>query len=151
MNGKTYPAITLHQPWASLVASGYKLLLRTSNQDFGELVGQTVAIHASECYTKGLITILKKDYPDVPIDRLSCPSCCVLCLVDVFTFSPVNKNHNGMALEDCGGDWGIPLFGLFFKNIRPFLKPIPCDWDDGMIWFWTAPEEPLFDFLEKKI
>ena len=46
-------AITLHQPWASLIALGIKTVETRSWPAPARLVGQTIAIHASKRVVKG--------------------------------------------------------------------------------------------------
>jgi hypothetical protein len=40
-----YPAITINQPWASLIANGIKTIETRKHTKFKCLVGQRIAIH----------------------------------------------------------------------------------------------------------
>ena len=44
------PAISLHQPWASWVAMGWKTIETRSHNRFASLVGKRVAIHAARTW-----------------------------------------------------------------------------------------------------
>ncbi len=46
-------AITLHQPWASLIAYGYKMIETRTHARFSGLVGERIAIHAGLTYDRG--------------------------------------------------------------------------------------------------
>lgn len=48
----TYPAISIHQPWASFIAHGIKRTEGRTHGRFASLVGQRVAIHATKTWDK---------------------------------------------------------------------------------------------------
>ncbi|MCY4560236.1 MAG: ASCH domain-containing protein [Chloroflexi bacterium] len=54
-------AITLHQPWASLIALGLKTVETRSWPAPARLVGQTVAVHAGKRVVRGPSVLVERE------------------------------------------------------------------------------------------
>jgi hypothetical protein len=128
-------AITLHQPWASLI-----------------LVGQTIAIHAGQKWDKFAFTIswpltdgemavaaVAEYRADGAAVRRAIGAArkargCVVAIADVEAHRRLTEADSQAALCPADG-----LFGLVLSNVRRFLEPIAARGRQG-IWEWEPPE-----------
>jgi hypothetical protein len=79
--------ITLHQPWASLIACGLKTIETRTHDRFRSLVGETVAIHAGKrsgpgpSYRFMIKHNIREDYYDEALEHASTHRGCIVCVV----------------------------------------------------------------------
>ncbi len=141
-------ALTLWQPWASLVTAKIKWLETRSWQiDYrGPL-----AIHAAKAYPRAARELaatpafrwgLHRCDPDLPRG-------CVLCTVELVAIYPVeeligdarqlelpgNFQAPDFATQFCFGDFSPGRFAWHFKNITPLATPAPAK-GGQRIWEW---------------
>jgi hypothetical protein len=142
-------AISLHQPWASLVACGTKTIETRSWPAHKSVIGERIAIHAAKT-REGKYNFLGRDLPlnfdDLPFGALVCTavldrcvkvnhiwrgcyeqsSPCVLCTVSEFPMSeqfPVDRY----------GDFNRGRWLWILKDIQPLDRPISTPGRQG---FW---------------
>ena len=129
-------AITLWQPWATLIAEGYKTIETRGHDRFKCLVGQNIIIYAGQRYDENAINelatvnfnarkfLIEKEYNEGPL-----PAGVILCKAFV---------HDGRWLT---GDDSIQAccsvegkrYGLFLTGIKKFYAPLPMKGKQG-IW-----------------
>lgn len=142
MNGKTYQTITLYQPWASMIAQGHKTIETRGHRKFAKLVGATIAIHAGRKFdTRGALEIQDR-YFAIPTQSFGYPAGAVICLADVFAFTPLTAHHARQSLLLPRYLEPGKLWGLFLNNVRTFRAPVKCNGSQG-VWTWTAPKDLL--------
>ena len=142
IRSSTY-AITLHQPWASLIALGIKMVETRSWPAPVRLVGQTVAVHAGK-------RVVRK--PGVGIENEMCarlgedwhrtiPGGAVLATATLAGMARVERVYAraGLAVHDLSTEAGCAV-GLEQTQIDPWGDFSPSRW----LWFLsdvgTLPE-----------
>jgi hypothetical protein len=157
---ETFPAITIWQPWASLIAAGAKPYEWRGWRAPRRLVGKRIAIHAGArrvqtCELAQLLYELRYRHPDltsldvpraVPLlDQWltspgSLPLSSVLCLATLgepITAASYAEWHGGIRAADSDRvdhtKWGWPLTDI--EAVQPF---VPAKGRQG-IWHWTPP------------
>jgi hypothetical protein len=133
-------AITLHQPWASLIAYGLKTIETRPHDRFRSLVGQTVAIHAGlqrveidwvalrQCYGCDVRTLHQA------LSHSLEHGGCVVAVADVTSLLVGADVFDRDALCPTAG-----RFGLSLARVRRIREPIPATGRQG-IWTWEPPE-----------
>lgn len=58
-------ALTLHQPWAALVASGVKLIENRPMRPMADAIGHRIAIHAGLTFDEDAASMIVATFPDV--------------------------------------------------------------------------------------
>jgi hypothetical protein len=146
-------AITLHQPWASLIAFGLKSIETRTHDRFRGLVGQTIAIHAGQKWDE-LAFSISWPLTDAEMAREAAAEYgadgaavrraihaargaagCVVAVVDVADHRRLTGADSRAALCQAEG-----LFGLVLVNVRRFREPIAARGHQG-IWEWEPPED----------
>lgn len=144
-------AVTLWQPWSSLVAWGEKQYeTRSWKTDYrGPL-----AIHAGKSDdTIQLIEV--NSFYRAAFDRagvsqdLKLPAGCVLCVVDLVDVQQVREVDRGVLFgkmldekEENFGDYSHGRFAWKLENLRVLAKPIPACGYQGL-WNWPVELESL--------
>ena len=132
-------AISLTQPWASLVALGEKSV-ETRGWRPTSVLGDDIAIHASNgfplqcrqlCDQPVFAGALKQSWTQLPIGA-------VIAVVNVMSFYPTEDLRGLDGVELAFGDYGPKRFGWFLQNVRPLAKPVPCR---GALGIWSLPAE----------
>lgn len=152
-------AITLHQPWATLIALGVKTIETRSwpfpgAPDFGAADGVPLAIHAAKSIPRyaydamasepALVQALYDRWPRVRLDEL--PLGKVIAVCEVVACLPSEREP--------GVPWTSPVFeknapyGDFspgrwlwlLDKIQPLVFPMPAVGHQGL-WDWTPPGE----------
>lgn len=131
------PAITLHQPWASLVEAGSKPYETRHWRASPRFVGQRIAIHAA---SRPIITKLQDDVLDAITEALGGPSwhhalprgavLCTAILASVHSTDDVEADPFGNYAP---GRWAWRL-----TDIRPVTPHAPARGGQGW-WRWQAP------------
>ncbi len=126
-------AITIYQPWASLIILGLKTIETRGHDRFKGLAGETIAIHSSKKpYQKRPRTDLGKAryshlQEDVPLGV-------VLGTAKVEKAAWCLPSDSEFSLCQCNG-----MFGLWLSEAYEFREPIPARGHQG-IWNWEPPE-----------
>jgi hypothetical protein len=117
-----FPAITLWQPWAQLIALGWKIIETRTHNRFKCLNGQTILIHAGarwdDNWFKTVAPYLdhEQEYKSDFIKKIE-PT--IICSVNVFNYQLLSREHSKESLIDC---FPIPFkrYGLFLKDLQLF-------------------------------
>jgi hypothetical protein len=134
-------AITLHQPWASLVAIGEK---HYETRSWSTAYRGPLAIHAAKT-KKGrassyqLITSTLTQAGYATFDHL--PFGCVIALVNlnaVYSTLDVRLRYTTSEQELAFGDYSDDRFAWELELIRVYDPPIPATGRQGF-WNWTVP------------
>lgn len=157
----TIKVISLWQPWATLMAAGYKRIETRSWPPRGLKSGQLVAIHAAKRWTEDerdiciddpyfrrYLTLAQRrglwDFERPPLG-------CVVAVAryqEAISTDAINTVNLPGAYqpqlvisyrEDAFGNYGPDRYGWVFSEVRP-LEPIPLRGMQG-IFDWTPPAE----------
>jgi hypothetical protein len=142
-------AITLTQPWATLVAIGAK---RIETRDWQTYCRDDIAIHAAKGFpddARYLVTeepfrtalggVLATELPRASIIA-------VVRLSQIFTFG-ADTAQQVRARSAAGrlppfeadfGDYGVGRFGFVLENVRKLSTPVPAR---GMLNLWQVPSD----------
>lgn len=137
-------AITLHQPWASLVIAKHKTIETRLHKKLQHLKGQRIAIHAGKKYDLDAWREVKiwarsdeAVQMSLPVNAYLCPMGAVLGTAQVFNTMWLEQhvcNSRG-ALINCHDQ---RRFGLFLSDVVQFEDPIPASGKQGA-WNWECP------------
>lgn len=143
-------ALTLHQPWATLIALGIKTIETRSWPPPRNLMGQTVAIHAG-CKLQPNLgpeieAILRLTHSDHWRRRL--PAGSVVATATVRGACQVTglAAGTGQAITRCGqiiatdpyGDFRAGRWLWFLTDISPLSEPMPAT-GRQKLWHWQPP------------
>jgi hypothetical protein len=129
-------AITLWQPWASLIALGYKTIETRGHDSFRCLKGQRIAIHAGKQFQPGVLDYVSRfkairiEDQDI-FDKWACPVSAVLCTALVADARWLTPSDNKAALCECDER----RFGLVLVDIQAIHPLVPQKGAQG-IWEW---------------
>jgi len=134
-------ALTLWQPWASLVASGLKRVENRPWKPPSWLIGKSLAIHAGQKYDRNS-AITAEALGGNPPARRECPSGAIIGIGRV-----IGVAKSEVEVVDLSGDmsqarWFFGPYGWVLDNIRELPTPLECRGFQGL---WRVPE----DLLEK--
>lgn len=127
-------AISLWQPWASLVRDGRKTYETRSWKPKIER-GTLLAIHAARYWTNQLAEFQHE------FEVQDCPRGAILCVVrykaayrteEAYSHAPV------AATEERFGDWTSGRWAWRLELVHKFSVPIPCKGHQSL--WWTDPE-----------
>jgi activating signal cointegrator 1 len=121
-------ALSVWQPWATLIAIGAKEYETRHWQAPGCIVGHDVVIHASktrdemgECYHEPFRSVLKAAGftrpSDLPFGAAVCIARCDGSYLADDLVARISEQ------ERCFGNYGTGRFGWKFSNLRRFLNP----------------------------
>ncbi len=131
----TYPAITLHQPWATLIAEGIKTVETRTHNRFKCLEGREIAIHAGKTWdATGAHDVNMRGYVQGLLRPGGHVFGAVLCRAKVTMAGPLKPDMERAACCPTEG-----LFGLTLQVTEVYDPPIPATGRQG-IWQWTEPE-----------
>lgn len=122
-------AITIKQPWASMIANGLKSIETRSHTRFKNLLGRRVAIHAGLATDKNFWSY-ERFFPEekkhliskVWSEESEQMAGMVLATAKVYDIKKLSYQHNRFALTDCG--MHRELTGLFLTEIYKLQHPI---------------------------
>ncbi len=136
--------ITLHQPWASLIAAGLKTIETRTHDHFAWLAGHRIAIHAGKRYDMDAPTVVSQHYDLTDLDHKTlrayaetiavdlCPRGAIVCTAKVTEARWLEKRHSTAALCPAAG-----LFGLFLAEVEVVDPPVKVRGQQG-VWEWRA-------------
>ena len=143
-------AITIWQPWASLIALGYKTIETRTHSRLGCLHDprERFAIHAACRFDEwaagviaGVLERWRAHYPRLPVtseqlaDPNAWPRGAVVGTARGVGFGVLNERYELSALCPCDGLWG-----LFVADARALPEPVPARGFQG-VWSWTPPPD----------
>jgi len=121
-------AITLYQPWASLIAEGYKTIETRQHDRFKDLKGRRIAIHAGMRFDRWPY-VERDQHPNM--HKIKMPHGVIVCTAQVdnarwLRGDSIQEYDAAMCITD-------GLFGLFLSDIQKVEPPIPARGWQG-IW-----------------
>lgn len=135
--------ISLHQPWASWVALGWKTIETRTHDRFKNLIGQIIGIHAAKHWDKewrekvgNTLSVFGRYKTDNDL-LINAPRGWLIATAYVEEFRLLNKKDSGKALCCCDDN---DLFGLVLSNIVR-IEPIPMK---GMQGIWNYDGEIIY-------
>jgi activating signal cointegrator 1 len=139
---KSVPAITIHQPWATLLARGLKVHETRSWYPPAWLVGKRLAIHAGAHYTMAhevsdaLSDILDREH-------LNSMPMALGAVVGTARLVAVHRTDDRLSLvsadDDAAGDWSPGRYAWEMEDSVEFAEPIPCR-GAQKVWTWAPGE-----------
>lgn len=139
-------AITIHQPWASLIAHGHK---RYETRSWRTHYRGPIAIHASQRTDRQAVLDVAREYPHIWREISPLPKGCIVavadlvdCLKSVDTWTDgyeLEGRHLIYAPEYEFGDFTPGRYAWELSNVR-LIEPIPAKGRQGL-WNWNPPED----------
>jgi hypothetical protein len=147
-------ALTVRQPYASLLAIGAKRVETRSWASRGLAAGEWLAIHAArEWYPSGQEMARAEPFASAleharasgflaTTDAGELPRSCILALARFACAIPGDRPEAAAlsADERAFGIYGPGRWGWVFDAVRPLREPIPASGALGL-WEWEAPPE----------
>lgn len=149
-------AITLHQPWASLIAAGIKDKETRSWAPPKALIGQRIAIHAALRRPSKLLYPVKDgsaygflDVQDMPrgavVATARLQAAYQICGKDeCFLYAPCCKAcedltecHRELYEPDDYGDYSVGRWVWFLEDVQPLEEPMPAK-GGQKFWWWDG-------------
>lgn len=135
-------ALSLTQPWATLMALGQKRIETRSWRPAPQFMGQVIAIHAAKGFP-GYARELVNDEPFLSaLNRIGYDALPIGAIIAVGRLAEVRRTeqwtHELSRNEEEFGDYGDGRFGWRFEQLRALAKPVPCK---GALGIWTVPSE----------
>ncbi len=143
-------AISLYQPWASLIVEGHKTIETRLHTRFRHLHHQRIAIHAGKKYDQRAWREIEAVHPSqealniaLPINAHRLTQGAILGTALVHNVGWLSSVHSNLAMIPCGD---VKRFGLFLSEIHKLEQPIPAKGAQGA-WNWALPEDVTLDEL----
>lgn len=141
-------ALTLHQPWAHVVASGVKLIENRPWLPPAGLHGKIFAIHAGMTYNKPdawtLGELTNESDPPIPErNELVFGAVIAMARLRCVTFS---KDEARYLLGDNQARWWFGPYGWVLQDIVRLPRPVPCR---GYQKLWRLSQEDLVAVMEQ--
>jgi hypothetical protein len=141
MTPGTMPAITLWQPWATMIAIGAKRVETRSWRPPARLVGQRIAIHAA--VTRRAVHLVDEQPFRAALQRAeldgllpddAVPLGAVVCTAVIERVDPVEHVAPFVDwVEIALGDYSPGRFGWRLVDVEPLREPLP--WKGRQGWF----------------
>ena len=134
-------ALSLTQPWASLVAAGAK---RIETRSWNTAWRGWMAIHAAKDFPRSAQVLALGDPFRQALEAAgyrraeSLPTGAIIAvgfLRDVYRFGPDAGRHAG-ATERAFGDFSPGRYGFRLDSVAKLRRPIPCR---GTLGIWNVP------------
>lgn len=135
-------AITLHQPWATLIACGIKTI---ETRSWPTPYRGPLAIHAGKHpfnarhYDRDFVDQVREDLEaaGISIDELPYGAIVATCILDdCFATTSDAWLNGGLRLPDIDyGDWDPGRYGWVLRDIQPVDPPVPARGYQGL-WDW---------------
>ena len=128
-------ALTLHQPWASLIVIGAKATETRSWAAPRWLWGNIFGIHAGKREDRAF----RETDPDV-VDLLGCeptPKGAIVAIARLKDCIPTERSIPGFQDEHFG-DFSAGRFAWRLTDVQPLVEPLPLTGHQGL---WTIPPE----------
>lgn len=151
MTTRPMPTLTLHQPWASLIALGYKTCETRSWKPPRHIIGERIAIHAGRFMPE----LLPETIDDVltervgPLWRGSLPRGAVVATAElwfagkVVGYGPcvahIQSAHRTAEVPlDEYGDFSLGRWLWLLRDVEALWPPHQTRGHQG-VWYWDAP------------
>ncbi len=138
-------ALTLTQPWATLVAIGAK---RIETRSWSTKYTGPIAIHAAKgfprwakdtCFDEPFLTALAPQI--VGLEPTELPTGAVIAIAEIIGCRFAEDVARQLDPEELAfGDYSPGRFAWFIANARPLLQPIPAKGALGL-WEWAGKEQ----------
>lgn len=133
-------ALTLHQPWASLIAARIKTIETRSWPAYHDAIGKTIAIHAGKTVHQRLpasvmLAKILEIWGDNWIKKM--PRGAVVAFATLTHVEQVKRWADVPHAQTPYGDFSPHRWMWHFTDITPLAEPIPCRGYQG---FWDWPE-----------
>jgi len=136
-------ALTVWQPWATLIAEGHK---KIETRSWNTNIRGAVAIHSAKKPIKevrklmnpnSIMTINNLLYPFL-LERL--PTGCILALGNLVDCKLIDEEfiETLSAEELLLGDYTLGRYAWMFENVKSFQSPIQARGGQGF-WDWMTP------------
>lgn len=141
--------LTLWQPWASLMAEGYKTVeTRSWKTDYRGLL----AIHAAKKNgekSQDMVELIALGNEHVPVPLEEMPYGAVVCVVNLVAIVPTQEviwlhPESLPAYEFDYGDYSLGRYAWITKQVYKFAEPVPAIGRQGL-WDWEAPDTVEFE------
>lgn len=151
LRGQEVRALTLHQPWATLVACGHKMV---ETRSWSTRYRGPLAIHSSRTYPRYgrqmLVEIStygplfdRAPWPEVsPLGVVLALADLVDCVPTEFLIEPGGAVSVG-ELEAKLGNYGPGRWAWLLRDLHVFSQPIPVT-GARRLWRWKIPPEVAF-------
>lgn len=146
---KSMPCISLWQPWASLVAGGFKQYETRSWSPPQRLIGGLLAIHASKRWTRDeqyYTDRFIREYPETapflrPDGYQRPPLGAIVCVCRLIRFDTSDAmNEHIIQRERAFGDWSPNRFVWRLEVVKVPAVPIPMAGKQGIFqWEYELP------------
>lgn len=136
-------ALSLWQPWATLIALRFKEI---ETRSWSTPYRGKLAIHAAKRkYNPNEVTPnFRSLLRQLNIDPAALPYGCIVAIVDLVDIHATHVLVPTLSdREFAFGDYGPGRFGWVLKNIRALDKPIPASGKQAL-WDWTPPDDFSF-------
>lgn len=132
-------ALSLWQPWPSLIAHGLK---QYETRGWYTSHRGPLAIHASKRWTPdeaAMLDLLANQFNEV-YNALSYPMPlgAVVCICNLITCIPTNNLQQISRMERAVGDFSPGRFAWRLELVEVFEEPIPAKGKQGL-WDWSRP------------
>lgn len=130
-------ALTLWQPWASLIALGYKHY-ETRSWKRNSLIGQRIAIHAAKRPPKDLPYDLSHELAKLDLDPLGLPLGAVLGTAVVANFQQTELIASSLIQSELAfGDYAVGRWAWRLDDVEMLPEPQQTQGMQG-VWNWTT-------------
>ncbi|OPX87759.1 MAG: ASCH domain protein [Pelotomaculum sp. PtaB.Bin104] len=151
------PALTLWQPWASLVAVGAK---KIETRSWSTSYRGPLAIHAAKTFTREARTLCLEESFQAMLynaginskNKLPLRFGSILCICRLVDCVKVEQTDGLMAWLERGyvandyeysfGDYTPGRYAWILNDVRRLPEPIPAKGRQGL-WYWEVPEGVL--------
>ena len=146
-------ALTLHQPWATLIAAGVKTTETRSWRPPRSLTGHRIALHAGKQIIKSrnglgagtwemMNTLYGADWSDkIPRASTRLADACRVLALDLKTgTAALDKTPARTVQADPYGDFSHGRWLWFLEDIQPCNPPVLAKGAQGL-WNWEPEEE----------
>lgn len=141
---KGMKALTLHQPWASLIAVGAKTTETRTWAAPRFLWGDVLAIHTGEKEDRGL---REHDLGVVHfLGTEALPKGAIVAIARLKNCIPTEKSRPG-TLDDYFGDYSWGRWAWLLVDVQPLAEPVPMT---GHQRLWTIPA-PLLGEVTRQL
>lgn len=136
--------ITLHQPWASLIAYGHK---RFETRGWRTHYRGPIAIHAGKQIDRQAVLMIARDYPSIWREISPLPTGVILATAELVECWEITENRSlrlegimrAVPLsEEYFGDYSPGRYAWELADVRQLTEPIPAK---GQLSLWEYPLE----------
>lgn len=134
--------ISLHQPWASLIAAGRKVHETRHWRAPHNLIGERIAIHAAK---RAIPRDIAPELHALCMDEFGCgydhtlPFGALVCVATLASCKRMTEAQPASDDDRVAGHWSPERFAFRLIDVTPITPPIPYLGRQG--WF-DAPLEP---------